>query len=355
MAAFGRQHAVRPRAHASSRAAARQRGAIAIWMLFMLAPLLMFGAFAVDVPRVFSAANELQNAADAAALTGAATLSTGTSGPNWSGAATSATAAIPLNKSDGTPLSTGTVVTGYWDLAASSPAILPPSTVALPPAATVVPAVKVTIVRSASSNGLIALLLGALLGMPTTTDHATAVAVVASPSTIPAGALFPVVLDECVYNQYWNSATNQPVLDSSGNPYEFEIGNGQLYGGTCYAGQWTSFLTSFNNVPTVRELITSGNPSPISIGDDIWLQPGVKDTIYTSVPTNVTVLMPVASQIYNKSYVPVVAFAAFHIDGSYGGSSKYIQGHFVGGFKIPAQASGIGPNFGGYVAPRLAY
>lgn len=345
----------RLRAHAAASAAARQRGAIAIWLLFMLAPLLMFGAFAVDVPRVFSAGNELQNAADAAALTGAAKLATGTNGPNWSGAATSATAAIPLNKSDGTPLSTGTVTTGYWDLAASAPVILPPSTVALPPASNVVPAVQVTIARSASSNGLIALLLGALLGVPTMSDRATAVAVVAPPSTMAAGALFPVVLDECVYNQYWNSATNQPVLDASGNPYEFQIGNGQLYGSTCYAGQWTSFLTSFNNVPTVRDLITSGNPSPISIGDDIWLQPGVKDTIYSSVPTNVTVLVPVASQIYDKSYVPVVAFAAFHIDGSYGGSSKYIQGHFVGGFKIPAQASGIGPNYGGYVAPRLAY
>jgi Flp pilus assembly protein TadG len=333
-----------------------ERGSVALWFLLMLMTLLAFGAFAIDVPRVFVVTGELQNAADAAALAGAAALSTGTNGPNWAGAATAATAAIPLNASDGTKLSSGAVKPGYWDFAASVPAVQAPSTVSLPAPSTKVPAVRVTIRRDVSANGgLVALLLGALLGRNSTADSATAVAIVAPPSTVPPGALFPVVLDQCVYNQFWDSKINQPKIDPSTNqPYELQIGNGQQYSSSCFAGQWTSFLTSFDNVPTVRDLITSGNPSPVSIGDNIWLQPGVKDTIYSSVPTGVTVIVPIANQIDTNTFVPVVAFAAFHIDGSNGGSDKFIQGHFVGGFTMPTQGSGIGPNYGGYVAPRIA-
>jgi Flp pilus assembly protein TadG len=337
----------------------RQRGSVTLWFVLSLTVLLMFGAFAIDVPRVVTVSNELQNAADASALAGAAALS-GTTSPNWAAAAASGNAAISLNASDGSALSSGTVTTGYWDLAASSPSLRAPGTVTLPAPAGQLPepAVQVTISRNANENGgLVALLLGALLGTPTAMDSATAVAVITPPSTVPAGALFPVVMDQCVFNQYWDSTTSQPLIDPSTNqPYEFEIGNGQEYGSSCQAGQWTSFKTASNNVPTVRSLIKNGNPTPLSIGDDIYIEPGIKTTIYRSVPTGVTVVMPVATQIASKSYVPIVAFAAFHIDGSYGGSSKYIQGHFVSGYKIPVQGSGVGTvSYGGYLAPRLAF
>lgn len=340
-----------------TRAHARQRGSVALWFLLTLTALLMFGAFAIDVPRVFAVSGELQNDADAAVLAGAATLVTGTNGPNWAGAATAASTAISLNASDGIKLTSGAVQAGYWNLAASSPSVQAPSTVALPPLYSQVPAIQVTVTRDASENGgLVMLLLGALLGKPSVVDSATAVAVIAPPSAVPAGGIFPVVIDQCVLNQYWNSQTNEPMIDpSTQQPYEIEIGNGQLYGSSCDAGQWTSFQTNANDVPTIRGLITSGNPSPLSIGDDIWIEPGVKDTIYSSIPTGVTVIVPVATQISSSTYVPIVAFAAFHIDGSYGDSSKYIQGHFVGGYTMPTQGSGVGPNYGGYVAPRLAF
>lgn len=331
-----------------------------MWFLFTLTFLLMVGAFAVDLPRVITVHNELQNAADAAALAGASALATGTSGPNWSAATTAATAAVKLNASDGTLLSSGTVTTGYWNLAASSPSMQAPSAVTLPAPAGQLPepAVQVTITRNSNSNGgLVALLLGALLGTPTTAESATAVAVISPPSAVPAGGAFPMVMDQCVYNQYWNSSTNQPTINPSTNqPYEFEIGNGQLYGSSCEAGQWTSFAISASDVPTIRTLIASGNPTALSIGNNIYIEPGVKTTIYSSVPTGVTVVMPVASQIASKSYVPIVAFAAFQIDGSYGGSSKYIQGHFVSGYTIPAQGAGVGTgSYGVYAAPRLAF
>lgn len=334
-----------------------QRGGVAIWFLFMLTVLVSIGAFAIDVPRIVTVSAELRNGADAAALAGAVALPTGTAGPNWSAVESAATRAIALNTSDGNPLTSGTVRTGYWNLAAEMPTIMAPATVSLPTPMHVVPAVQVTVARSASANGgLVKLLLGGLLGTPTIGEGATAVAVIAAPSLVPPGTVFPVVLDHCVYEQYWDPQTNQPKRDPSGKPYLFRIGNGSTYGASCYAGQWTSFFTSTNNVPTIRDLMQNGNPSPISIGDSIWLQPGVKDTIYSSVPTNVTVVVPVASQVSSKSYVPVIAFAAFHVVASEGGGSNaYIEGHFVGGYTIPAQASGVGPNYGAYVAPRLAH
>jgi Flp pilus assembly protein TadG len=328
--------------------------------LLSFTALLIIGAFAIDLPRVYTATGELQNGADAAALAGAGALSQGsTSGPNWAAAASSATTAIALNTSGGVKLSSGTVQAGYWDVAASSPTLLAPGQVTLPGGSgqLLEPAVQVTVARNASSNGgFVTLVLGALLGVPTTADSATAVAVIAPPSTVPAGSLFPMVMDQCVYNQYWNSATNSPVLNASGQPYEFQIGNGQSYGSSCEAGQWTSFATVANNTPTIIGLINSGNPTPLSIGDSIYVEPGVKTAVYGSVPTGTTVLMPVSTQVQSKSQVTIVAFAAFYIDSSVGGSGKYIQGHFVAGYTMPTQGTGVSTtNYGGYVAPRLAF
>lgn len=324
-----------------------------LWFLFLMTVLMTFGAFAIDMPRVAVVRNELQNAADAAALAGASALTSGTSGPDWPGAASAASAAVSLNASDGVPLSTASVQTGFWNLAGT------PSTLqatAITPGLYDAPAVQVTVTRAANQNGgAIDLLMGGFLDLLSTSGSATAVAVAAAPSTVGAGGLFPVVIDQCVLNQYWNSQTNAPMIDpTTGEPHEFQIGNGSEYGDSCYAGQWTSFLSGANDVPTVRGLMANGNPSPLNIGDSIWIEPGVKAALYNDVPTGVTVVVPVAAQISSKTYVPIVAFAAFHIDASVGGSGKYIQGHFVGAYRIAAEASGTGPNYGAYVAPRLA-
>ncbi|MGN6648926.1 TadG family pilus assembly protein [Trinickia sp.] len=331
----------------------RQRGSVPLWFVLTVPVLLTFGAFAVDMPRVATARNELQNAADAAALAGASQLLAGSSGPDWPDAASATNAAVSLNKSDGVTLTSASVQTGYWNLT-GSPATLEAKTIT--PGNYDVPAVQVTVTRNASTNGgAVTLLLGGFLDYLTTPASATAVAVAAAPSTVGAGGLFPMVIDQCVLNQYWNAQTNEPMTDpSTGKPYEFQIGNGQTYNGTCQAGQWTSFLTNANDVPTVRGLIASGNSGPIAIGDNIWVEPGVKTTIYSDVPVGVTIVVPVATQIDSHSYVPVVAFAAFYVDGSYGDSQKYIEGHFVGGYRIPVQSWGVGPDYGAYVAPRLA-
>ncbi|HEV3105640.1 MAG TPA: TadG family pilus assembly protein [Trinickia sp.] len=333
----------------------RQRGSVVLWFVLFVAILMTFGAFAVDLPRVATVRNELQNAADAAALAGAGKLTAGTTGHDWADAASATAAAVSLNASDGVTLSAGSVQTGYWNLT-GTPSTLEAQTIT--PGLYDEPAVQVTVTRSASQNGgAIALLMGGFLDLLTTPGSATAVAVAAAPSNVASGGIFPMVIDQCLLTNslYWNPQTNAPTIDpSTGQPYEFQIGNGHLYGSSCEAGQWTSFETNANDVPTIRGLINSGNPTPLSIGDSIWIEPGVKTTIYNSVPVGTTVVLPVAAQIISKTYVPIVAFAAFHIDASVGGSGKYIQGHFVAGYKLPVQGSGVGPDYGAYVAPRLA-
>lgn len=341
-----------PYAPGRSASPRRQRGSVPLWFVLTVPVLLTFGAFAVDMPRVATARSELQNAADAAALAGAAKLLGGSSGPDWPDAASATNAAVSLNQSDGVTLTSASVQTGYWNLT-GSPSTLEAQTIT--PGNYDVPAVQITVTRNASTNGgAVSLLLGGFLDYLTTPASATAVAVAAAPSTVGAGGLFPMVIDQCVLNQYWNSQTNEPMIDpSTGQPYEVQLGNAPN-SGTCQAGQWTSFLTNANDVPTVRGLIASGNSGPISIGDNIWVEPGVKTTIYSDVPVGVTIVVPVSAQIDTHSYVPVVAFAAFYVDGSYGGSQKYIEGHFVGGYRIPVSSWGVGPDYGAYVAPRLA-
>jgi hypothetical protein len=66
-----------------------------------------------------------------------------------------------------------------------------------------------------------------------------------------------------------------------------------------------------------------------------------------------TLYVPIVSNISSSTYEPIVAFAAFYIDGVGTPSQKYIQGHFLTGYDIP-QSSGVGPNYGAYVPPRLA-
>ncbi|RQQ55177.1 TadG family pilus assembly protein [Burkholderia stagnalis] len=332
----------------------RQRGSIALFFLLFLIPLLSFGALAIDVAWVAIARNQLQNAADAAALAGADAMMSPSGGAlNWSQAASAANGVIAQNSAAGAPLSSGTVATGYWSMT-RSPAGMQATTIT--PGAYDVPAVQVTVSRAPGVNGgSIPLLLGGLLGIPGASGSATAVAVLAAPGGVAAGGLFPVAIDQCVYNQYWNAATNQPLINPLTNqPYEFSITNGQTYGALCMGGQWTSFQSTATDTTTMGALMASGNPTTLNIGDSIYLATGVKATLYTSVPVGSTVILPVVTQTASSTYVPIVAFAAFRIDVSLGGSYKYIQGHFVAGVKMTGVATGIGPYYGVYVPPRLA-
>ena len=51
-------------------------------------------------------------------------------------------------------------------------------------------------------------------------------------------------------------------------------------GPDCFSGQWTSFKLDTNDVPTIRNLMDSGNPDQLQVGDNIWIEPGAEGTLY---------------------------------------------------------------------------
>ena len=136
-----------------------------------------------------------------------------------------------------------------------------------------------------------------MLGIQSLGLTATATAVSSFPSKVAPGALLPVAITKCLYDNYWDSALKQPKLDPlTGQPYEFKL-TSSYHTGPCEAGQWTSLLTDRNDVPTIRGLIANGNPDPIGIGDEIWIEPGTKTALYADVPVGEDVLLPIVADI----------------------------------------------------------
>lgn len=362
-----------------------------ITMSLFFIMLIGFAAVAVDVGHLMVARNELQNAADAAALAGANCLNKTTDGSgtdctsttsttlNWTIASTKANTAIGLNKSDGSTLVDGTVTTGYKNLA-GIPAGLQPTTLS-PIGNNDKPAVMVRLDKSTGKNGgPVQTLITAMFGGAAVPITATAVAVISSPGSILPGSTIPQAINQCMFELYWDSATNKPKLATFtplngvdqviGEPWELRIGSSYHYP-SCDSGQWTSFGLDVNSVPAVRDLISNGNPTPLAIGDNTWIEPGTKTTLYgdlddkyptpLSPPTANTsplldVTLPVVNLpdgLNNLGQTPIVAFAGFHITDIQGGSDKYIQGHFISG-TITNGSSGIGPSYGSYTPARLA-
>ena len=329
------------------------RGQALVTIALSLVVLLGFGGLAVDVGFLMMARNELQNAADAAALAGAQAFYSGSSTPNWAAAEALATTAITYNQAMNTTLQTGTVSSGYWNLTGAPAGMQSKGKTPLLP--NDVAAVSVTIRKAPGSNGgSVALFLAPLVGVPSQGLQATAVAVSSFPSVVAPGALLPVAITQCLYDNFWDSSTGTPRLDpATGQPYEFRI-TSSYHTGPCEAGQWTSFKLDRNDVPTIRDLIENGNPDPLAIGDLIWIEPGTKTALYADVPVGEDVLLPVVMNIDTHAKNAIVGFGPFHITASVGGSGKYIQGHFVTNYKEPL-ATGGGPYYGAYIPPTLVH
>ena len=117
-----------------------------------------------------------------------------------------------------------------------------------------------------------------------------------------------------------------------------------------------------NSASAIKNLIENGNPDPLAIGDNTWIEPGTKASNYNDLdakyptPPGADVSVVVVDQSTGWSTneeTPIVAFAGFHIDDVQGGSDKYIEGHFIKG-KVTTGSGGIGPYYGTYTPPRLA-
>jgi hypothetical protein len=353
-----------------------QRGIVMPLAAISLLSLLGIAALAIDVGYLFVVRNELQNAADSAALAGAGALVpyTGTPAtPNWANAEALANNTISLNRAVNADLVNGQVATGYWDITGNSTELNNGS-----PVANDLPAVMVTIQRAAGNNGgPVNAFFAQVLGINTFNVPARGVAVISSPGKFDPGVLFPVAISTCMYQNYWDSDTKSPRTATStaplggdqtlpqvvGQPYKF-IMVSDYHAGPCDSGQWTSLNQDENNVPYIRGLITNGNPELLGINDNIWIQPGTKTTLYSSVndcsasgnKSCEYVVISVVDNIATHAHNPIAAFACIHIDLAVGGSKKYIQAEMVAMGNpncIFSNLSGVGPAYGVLQPPRL--
>ena len=380
----------------------QENGSVLVLMAGLIIVLTGFAVLAFDVGRIYIVRNEMQNVADSAALAGANCLvdhpqpggsTSNCTDPtatalNWSRASAKAIAQLGQNTADNRAISTTDsghqVSVGYWDVSIKpelQPTTLQATTLS-PLGQCIVtagvmgkcdkPAVMVSITKdTGKNNGPITMLTRVMFGGSDVPMTAKAVAVISSPGTVLPGNLIPVAINKCMFDLYWDSASNSPKLATSttlngvpqviGQPWEVRIGSSYHYP-NCESGQWTTFGQDVNNVPAVRDLITNGNPTPLSIGDNTWIEPGTKTSLYNDLsakyptPPGADVIVVVVDQSSGWStnaQTPIVAFAGFHIDDIQGGSNKYIQGHFTQGITASG-SSWIGPYYGTYTPPRLA-
>jgi hypothetical protein len=266
------------------------------------------------------------------------------------------------------------ITTGYWNLLTGSASGGALSTTFSPITAYDKPAISVKVSKATGQNGGPVLMLTRLMfGGTDVPMSATAVAVISSPGSVPAGRLIPMAINQCLFNTYWNSASNAPynatattlngVAQVVGQPWVFRIGSAYHYG-SCDSGQWTTFGMNTNSASDLKGLINNGNPTALSIGDTTYIQSGTKTSGYNDLlsqypmPAGADVLVPVVNYPTGLdsvgSSIPIVAFAMFHITDIQGGSGKYIQGYFKGGLSVSG-SSGIGPSYGSYTPPRLAF
>ena len=340
--------------------AQRQRGAVAVAVALMLTVMMGFCALAVDLALGLVARNELQNAADAAALAGAAQLYAGESTPDWAAASDAAADAIALNRSAQVALRDAVVLPGYWNLDGTEGTL---QSLPATPGPADVAAVMVTVRRDAGHNGgPVPVFFARVWGINAIPVSASAVAAVTAAGVTGPGVLFPLAVSACLYRQYWDAAANPPAprLDpATGLPYVFRIGPGYSYG-TCRPGTWTSFDSDTGDQASLQSLLQERNPAMLKTGQPIWMQTGAWDALLDSVDACsargsgqcARVIVPVTENVSGHVQDSVTAFACLRIELASSGGDNYVQAVMLRHCKVP-NAGGTGPNYGALATPRL--
>jgi Flp pilus assembly protein TadG len=338
-----------------------QKGAVSVLVALTLPVLLGAGALAVDLAYLHVVRNELQNDADAAALAGARKLYTnGASALNWSGAASTASNAIALNRASGHALVDGEVQTGYWDTTQTATGLqrLPMS-----PGAHDAPAVQVSLGKSEGQNlGPVRTFLASIWGVYAKPVRVTAVAGVSSPGSVQPGELFPFAISKCMYDRYWNMTAQPPaprVDPLTGLVPEFKIGSLYHYG-PCESGEWSSLNIQASGANTIEQMMTQGNPISMSVGDSAWVQTGVKTSLYTDVNKCSAagnrqcefVVVPTLERVVSGASTTIVGFACLQLLSAVGGNQKYILAKMSNQCPAP-NSGGVGPNYGVISQPSL--
>ena len=73
-----------------------------------------------------------------------------------------------------------------------------------------------------------------------------------------------------------------------------------------------------NNVPSIRQLLEGGNRTSLEAGDNIWIQPGVEATVYTTADLELSgkkVIFPIVAddKLDKKGFTPIVNWACLMV------------------------------------------
>lgn len=336
-------------------------GAISIITAIVLFFVFLgIAALAIDIGRVAATKNELQNAADAAALAKASFLyPPHNNEPNWDAAEN---ANAPTNKADGNIINNYISLSGYWHLNGDYDELKSKNTSGSLLTQYDVPAVHVSVEKKAgSNNGAISNFFGGLIGTGESPVTTSSIATSYPPGSASPGQLFPVAIQKAVAENWHQYDEQNPVYIASAYHSDDPI----------LAGQWTSLLEEANDVPTVRDLINNGNPDPVSTEDDIWIEPGTKNSLYYTVkswlidsPTQDEhgnqyrdVFLPVVEGFLdNKSaheWRNVEGFVGARITYAEGRSERVIKAHFIEASMGGGGGGPQGPYYGTSIKPVI--
>ena len=329
--------------------------------LMAVAMTAMIGVMglSLDVGNVIVAKGELRNAADAAALAGAAALSmpwvlvAGQQQPNFKLAESYASTALQnlKNTSNNHYVVSGTVTAGGLDLAGGGGSALKPWSNNL------LPAVRVELQKDGANGRVYSLFAQAL---PKKIEYFTPVVVSTvvggySPQTAYPGQILPIAIPTGVYNNFWGSFLQQPKSatsstdklcvkannqnltcqnQASGAAYNIPLGDANgIFNkqGTLVCPPqmaWTVFGDSNPSASAVKNLLADppvGNPS-VSVGEVVnahGTQAGDFTHVIPSGKTTRVGLVPVVDQL-TAGTQKVIAFGCVEITESGKGNAQYM-------------------------------
>jgi len=266
----------------------RESGAVLVFVTIALFALLGFAAWSTETGRAWQTKNQLQAAADSAALAGVENLlSNDFTTVDEAAARTAAMTYGAQQVVLGTNLSIGAadVEVGSWDMAAQTFTPLPGST-----DPDVVRAVRVVTRRDQALNGPMSTILGRILGVDSIDINTDAVAEwgfagSGGPGLIP----LPIAIDCCAVAGPGCTANYCETISNT-IPKPCTLSNGQtascleLYSTPEQIACWTGFQTDSSavSVPMLEDIVANGNPDEVGT-KPIYLDNGTKTPIVQDI------------------------------------------------------------------------
>ena len=324
-----------------------QSGAILILTSFVIVIMLGITALVVDISHLHVVKEEMQNAADSAALRGANFLELNDNGDPISPGSASTLSITKANDAavvhqvlkQNLITSELSIRTGYWDWASSS--LVNTRSNTRPPA------IEVLVNKSN-----VALFFARIFGFNQTDLTVKSIAIAPSPDTVERGTLMlPLAISECVFAQLLLGAT-------------IDIGKSSSSGSCSPQGAWAT-LNGNNSVDYLTGIIDGSNTQALAkVGDTVTIanpsaiQPPVLSGINScrNSTCNYSVLPVISSIGAPNSTRPINGFACIKvIEAITAGSEKFVKATLSSGCQSGFFSGAPGPNYGVYVPSKLIY